>query len=113
MTQCQTELSTMRLTKNYPEGALKFFQQFKITYFDLDHATQTVVSNKEKIGQLNATLRYYRFQHALTTYKALELNTGNPLNYLNYLKSMITHSENLRNSTRNNKSMETISGDRL
>ena len=103
----------MQLTRKYPGGALNFFQMFQITYINLDNDTQTDFSNKEKIGQLNATLRYYRFQHALTTYKALELNTGNPLNYLNYLKSMITHSENLRNSTRNNKSMETISGDRL
>ena len=61
--QCQTYLATMKLTRNYSGGPLKFFQQFQSTYLDLETATNTVVSDEEKIGQLNAALYDERFQN--------------------------------------------------
>ena len=33
--QYQTELATMQLNRNYPGGALKFFQLFQSTYLDI------------------------------------------------------------------------------
>ena len=97
----------MRLTRNYYGGSLKFFQLFQVIYLELDNANQTVVGGKEKVGQLNSTLHDGFFQNIRTTCKALALQTGNPWDYPNYLQSMITHYENIRNLTRNNNRTDT------
>ena len=107
----------MQLTRKYPGGALNFFQMFQITYINLDNDTQTDLSNKEKIGQLNAALHNGNFQNFCTTCETSELMTGNPLDYTNYLQSMITNYDNIRNYTRKNNRTENygvgrVSGDK-
>ena len=66
-TQCMQELSNMKLTKNYPGGPLKFFQNFQNTYLDLESATNQAISDDEKIGVINACLDDTRFQSVRTT----------------------------------------------
>ena len=93
-------------------GAIKFFQLFQITYLDLENSTQTVVSNKDKIGQLNAALHDDFLKNVRTTCETFALKTENSLDYPRYLQSMITHSDNLRTSSRKNSSTETYGGGR-
>ncbi len=55
-TQCISELSGVKLNRNYPGGALKFFNAIQNTYLDLKSAFKKPVPNVEKIvGVLNAS----------------------------------------------------------
>ncbi len=97
-TQCISELSGMKLNRNYPGGALKFFNAFQNTYLDLESASKKPVPDEEKIGVLNASLEDSRFLTIRTTMETLSLQTGYPIDYANYLQAMITHAENLHSS---------------
>ena len=94
-TQCMEELATLRLTRNFPGGPLKFFQQFQNVYLDLENAGKTIVSDDEKIAQLNAALVDPRFSTVRETVETMSLQTGTPVDYSNYLQSLINHAENL------------------
>ena len=88
----------MKLNRNYPGGALKFFNAFQNTYLDLESASKKPVPDEEKIGVLNASLEDSRFLTIRTTMETLSLQTGHPIDYANYLQAMITHAENLHSS---------------
>ena len=109
-TKCMSELSELKLTKNYQGGALKFFQTFQNTYLDLENATGKVIDDDEKIGTLNASLDDDRFTGVRTTIETMALQTGNMINYANYLQSMITHAENLWSPVRRNANQLQKSG---
>jgi hypothetical protein len=74
--QCMTDLTNMKLNKNYPGGPLKFFQVFQNTYLDLENATKTTVSDEEKIGAFNAAMEDVRFAMVWTTIETLAWQTG-------------------------------------
>ena len=82
-----SKLSELKLTKNYPGGALKFFQTFQNTYLDLENATGKVIDDDEKIGTLNASLDDDRFTGVRTTIETMALQTGNMINYADYLQN--------------------------
>ena len=72
-TQCISELSGMKLNRNYPGGALKFFNAFQNTYLDLESASKKPVPDEEKIGVLNASLEDSCFLTIRTTMEPLSL----------------------------------------
>ena len=94
-TQCMEELATLRLTRNFPGGPLKFFQLFQNVYLDLENAGKTVVADDKKIAQLNAALMDPRFSTVRETVETMSLQTGTAVDYNNYLQSLINHAENL------------------
>ena len=107
-TQCNMELSKMRLDRNYQGGPQKFFLAFQNIYLDLENCTGKIVPDEEKIGTLNAAMEDSRFNSVRTTIETLALQTKTPIDYASYLQSLITHAENLKSNTsrtrENNKS---------
>ena len=100
--QCMADIAELKLTKNYPGGSLKFFQNFQNTYLDLENATGKEIDDDKKIGSLNASLEDERYASVQTTIETVALQSGSQINYADYLQSMITHAENLRTTGRRN-----------
>eukprot|EP00957_Ditylum_brightwellii_P105082 8009138-Ditylum_brightwellii.AAC.1 len=98
-TDCNMELSKMKLDWNYKGGPLKFFLAFQNVYFDLENCTGNIVPNEEKIGALNASMDDYCFNSVCTTIETLALQTKTSINYASYLQSLIKFAENLKPST--------------
>ena len=59
---------------------------------------------------MNASLDDDRFTGVRTTIETMALQTGNMINYANYLQSMITHAENLWSPVRRNANQLQKSG---
>eukprot|EP00957_Ditylum_brightwellii_P040537 3067838-Ditylum_brightwellii.AAC.1 len=66
-TDCNTELSNMRLNQNYKSGLLKTFLAFQNVYLDLENCTGKTGLDKEKIGALSASMDDSHFTSVCTT----------------------------------------------
>lgn len=54
------------------------------------------VRDEENIGTLNSFIEYERFTTIRTTMDTISLHNVSPIEYYSYLKSMLTHAENLK-----------------
>ena len=98
-TQCMEELTSLKLTRNFPGGPMKFFQKFQNAYLDLENAGQTTVPDEEKIAQLNAALVDPRFTVVREATQTVSMQSGIAVSYSNYLQSLINHAETLSKQT--------------
>ena len=109
-TECITELNNMRLTNRYPGGPTKFFQKFQTIYLDYDAIARNsksgtqVLADEDKIATLNAALNQdERFASIRSTMDTMALQTGQELAFEPYLQAFITHAENIKKQSRQDR----------
>eukprot|EP00957_Ditylum_brightwellii_P079616 6053975-Ditylum_brightwellii.AAC.1 len=98
-TNCNTNLSKMRLDQNYKGGPLTFFLAFQNVYLVLENCAGKTVPDEEKIGTLNTSMDDSCFSSVCTTIETLTLQTKILIDYASYLQSLIMFAENLKPNT--------------
>ena len=91
--ECAHQLASLKLTRNFQGGPVKFFQAFQNIYLDLKAATGENVPDEEKIGTLSASIDNDRFEAEKSVLLNIAQQMGKQITYNDYIQAFMTLAE--------------------